>query len=128
MADDEKKCKYCAMMIPKEAKICPHCRKKLTSSWGCMAAIIIFAFIMIWFAAMQTPSTPRTPPVNSDPSTATDAQIYREFEICMNLAKKTVDDDKQVGQAIAAKCMMRLAKYGDKRAQKAFATYFDLKQ
>lgn len=27
MAD--KKCKYCAMMIPKEAKICPHCRKKL---------------------------------------------------------------------------------------------------
>ncbi len=26
---NDKKCKYCAMMIPKEAKICPHCRKKL---------------------------------------------------------------------------------------------------
>ena len=24
----EKKCKFCAMMIPKEASICPHCRKR----------------------------------------------------------------------------------------------------
>jgi len=24
----EKKCKYCAMMIPVKAKICPHCSKK----------------------------------------------------------------------------------------------------
>jgi hypothetical protein len=24
----EKKCKYCSMMIPADAKICPHCRKK----------------------------------------------------------------------------------------------------
>ena len=30
----EKKCKHCAMMIPKEAKICPHCRKKTGSFTG----------------------------------------------------------------------------------------------
>jgi hypothetical protein len=29
----EKKCRYCAMMIPKEAKICPHCRKRQGLSW-----------------------------------------------------------------------------------------------
>jgi hypothetical protein len=28
----EKKCKHCAMMIPKYAKICPHCKKK--QGWG----------------------------------------------------------------------------------------------
>jgi|GEM_PF-4362749 hypothetical protein len=35
----EKKCKYCAMMIPKGAKICPHCRKKL--KWGWLAKIFL---------------------------------------------------------------------------------------
>jgi hypothetical protein len=56
----------------------------------------------------------------------TDAQIYREFEICMNKAKKIVDDNKLEGRAIAANCMMQLKKYGDKRAKKAFNTYFYL--
>jgi hypothetical protein len=28
----EKKCKFCAMMIPKEASICPHCRKRQGTS------------------------------------------------------------------------------------------------
>lgn len=26
--ENEKKCKHCAMMISKEAKVCPHCRKR----------------------------------------------------------------------------------------------------
>ena len=44
---DEKKCKYCAMMIPKEAKICPHCRKKIpTSGITGLVIIIIFVFII----------------------------------------------------------------------------------
>ena len=46
----EKKCKYCAMMIPDEAKICPHCRKP--QGWtrpakSCLAGMIIIAFLMI---------------------------------------------------------------------------------
>ena len=36
---DEQKCKYCAMMIPKDAKICPHCRKQLV--WSLPAKIFI---------------------------------------------------------------------------------------
>jgi len=47
----EKKCKYCAMMIPKEAKICPHCRKR--QGWtlpakiglGIIIIIVIFGII-----------------------------------------------------------------------------------
>lgn len=38
----EKKCKHCAMMIPKEAKICPHCRKR--QGMGLFAKIIIGVF------------------------------------------------------------------------------------
>jgi hypothetical protein len=62
-----------------------------------------------------------------DPATATDAQIYREFEVCMNRSKKIIGDDKMKGRQIAAKCMIDLQKYGDERAKKAFAYYFDLK-
>ena len=43
----EKKCKYCAMMIPKEAKICPHCRKKQKRSGLFLVLVILFFFIMI---------------------------------------------------------------------------------
>jgi len=43
----EKKCKHCAMMIPKEAKICPHCRKR--QGMGLFAKIIIgvFGFLVL---------------------------------------------------------------------------------
>lgn len=38
-----KKCKHCKMDIPKDAKICPHCRKKQKSGilkWGVLILII----------------------------------------------------------------------------------------
>lgn len=41
----EKKCKYCAMMIPKEAKICPHCRK--TQGWTLPAKLVAGFFILM---------------------------------------------------------------------------------
>jgi hypothetical protein len=41
----EKKCKYCAMMIPKDAKICPHCRKTL--GWTLPAKIFAGFFLLI---------------------------------------------------------------------------------
>jgi hypothetical protein len=37
----EKKCKYCAMMIPKEAKVCPHCRKKQGLSRSSKIVILV---------------------------------------------------------------------------------------
>jgi len=43
----EKKCKYCAMMIPKEASICPHCRKKQGTSTGVKILAVIFVLIGI---------------------------------------------------------------------------------
>ena len=43
----EKKCKYCAMMIPEDAKICPYCRKKQNSTFlkfiGGFFLFILFA-------------------------------------------------------------------------------------
>lgn len=123
----EKKCKYCAMMIPKEAKICPYCRKKMPISRAVgLIIIVVFSFIIILSMSSQPHTTPSTPPIGSDPKVATDAQIYREFEICMNDAMKTVDENKLKGQDMATGCFAQLQKYGDNRAKKAFATYYDL--
>jgi hypothetical protein len=43
----EKKCKYCAMMIPEEAKVCPHCRKKQGTSIIVWILAIIFILVGI---------------------------------------------------------------------------------
>lgn len=44
----EKKCKHCAMMIPKEASTCPHCRK--SQGFGCLTTFIaIIGVIIIFF-------------------------------------------------------------------------------
>lgn len=44
---EEKKCRHCAMMIPKEAKVCPHCRKKQGTSIGVWILAIIFILMGI---------------------------------------------------------------------------------
>lgn len=117
------------MMIPKEAKICPYCRKTLGTSTGVKILsvfIVIFLILFIIGLSSQTPSTPRTPPSGSDPKTATDDQIFREYEVCMSDAKKTLADDKLQGQNMIVNCFAQLSKYGDKRKRKAFKTYVDL--
>lgn len=48
----EKQCKYCAMMIPREAKICPHCRKQqavLTTGAKILLVIIVLSVIPFFF-------------------------------------------------------------------------------
>jgi len=44
--EGQKKCNYCAMMIPKDAKICPFCRKKLQVSpiikYGLLILLILW--------------------------------------------------------------------------------------
>jgi hypothetical protein len=122
------KCKECGKEISSDAKTCPQCGKPQPkrSPWGCAIIAVIFLFIMISALSNQTPSTPDTPPAGSDPASATDAQIYREFEICMNSAKKQIGDNKLEARRVAAGCMMQLEKYGKKRAKKAFDLYYDL--
>ena len=43
----EKKCKYCAMMVPRDAKICPHCRKKLRVPQPLWVWIFIIGFVIV---------------------------------------------------------------------------------
>ncbi len=43
----EKKCRHCSMMIPKDAKVCPHCRKKQGTSFaGKFLGIVLILFVI----------------------------------------------------------------------------------
>lgn len=64
--------------------------------------------------------------VDAYTSNITDEQIYREFEVCMNSSQGLIGNDKLEARRIAANCMAKLQKYGDKRARKAFNIYFNL--
>ena len=123
---EEKKCSYCAMMIPKEAKICPHCRKKMPLK---VSTLIITAFVIFGIGTcmvMTTPTPmPRTPPIDSDTASATHEQIYRQYEICMNEANKTLNDDKIKGQNDVVICFAQLQKYGAKETKKTFKEYLE---
>lgn len=50
----EKKCRFCAMIVPKEASFCPFCRKQLKTSFG----VKLFAGLMLtgFVAAALTPA------------------------------------------------------------------------
>ncbi|MBN1473498.1 MAG: hypothetical protein JW914_02680 [Syntrophaceae bacterium] len=67
----EKKCKHCAMMIPKEAKICPHCRKKQGTSIITLFLSAIFILFVIGMCSsfMNTTTTrsPQSVSKNNDP-------------------------------------------------------------
>jgi len=43
----EKKCRHCAMMIPKETKVCPHCRKNTGMSRRVKLFIVLGLLIVI---------------------------------------------------------------------------------
>jgi hypothetical protein len=57
--EDEKKCKYCAMMIPAAAKICPHCRKDqgIPTGIGCLIVAIMTIVIVVIFSMAGTNNT-----------------------------------------------------------------------
>ena len=57
----EKKCSYCKMMIPKDAKICPHCRKTLGWTWPVKIFVgLIFLGAIGFFMGKNSPEAPRT--------------------------------------------------------------------
>ena len=83
----EKKCKHCAMMIPKDAKICPHCRKKLGWTWP--AKIFVGLVILVALGALIGKNNPETPqpPQPQKPIAApieiisvTSEQLYKEYD------------------------------------------------
>jgi hypothetical protein len=63
---DEKKCRYCAMMIPKEAKICPHCRKK--QGWTLPAKIAAGFFILMAIGSIMNAGKNSSLTTSSGPS------------------------------------------------------------
>jgi hypothetical protein len=64
---DEKKCKYCATMIPKDAKICPHCRKKLGWTWP--AKIVLGLFVLGVIGSIVGKNEPTVKNESSRPAT-----------------------------------------------------------
>ena len=59
---EEKKCKYCAMWIPKEAKICPHCRKKQPSTTSGLIILLSIIIGVIWYMSSGTSQKTVTEP------------------------------------------------------------------
>ena len=50
-----KKCPYCAMMIPREARVCPHCRKQqgLSSITKAVLGLIFLLILMGWIGSLS---------------------------------------------------------------------------
>lgn len=78
----EKKCKYCAMIIPKEAKICPHCRKRqgwtLPAKFGLAILILIVILVIIPKLFGPSPSSPKFTDPSSPKFTEEQKKIAKE--------------------------------------------------
>ena len=66
-----KKCKFCKMDIPIDAKVCPHCRKRQKPS-GCLIAVLIFLGLM--FIAALAGGDDEDEPIASLVETVTPSQ------------------------------------------------------
>lgn len=81
----DKKCKYCAMMIPHEAKICPHCRK--VQGWTLPAKIFAGFLLLMAFTAVTNLSK-QYPPSSQAPSpsvTKSVATVSPELKTVKNI-------------------------------------------
>ena len=62
---DEKKCKHCAMSIPKDARICPHCRKKQRGPLTPVLFLIAFLMLVNWLFSGFAPEGKNPPPATT---------------------------------------------------------------
>lgn len=67
-----KKCKHCKMDIPKDAKICPHCRKKQKSGILKWVVLILIIGVVIGAVTGEDKSADSTP--KQTEATASDSQ------------------------------------------------------
>ena len=67
-----KKCKHCKMDIPKDAKICPHCRKKQKS--GILKWVVLILIIGVVIGAVTGEDKSADSPTKQTEATASDSQ------------------------------------------------------
>jgi hypothetical protein len=90
----EKKCKYCAMMIPGKAWICPHCRKNqgpglLVKSLAGLFLLVVFAVFLNSFFLSRREETDRNPETIS--TGAQNQQLeQRAIQIYQRSEKETI--------------------------------------
>ncbi|MDD2319132.1 MAG: hypothetical protein PHO83_03675 [Geobacteraceae bacterium] len=112
MAD--KKCKFCSMMIPSDAKVCPYCRKTLSSSkvvvWLIIIILLLFGYTCsrMNFADYSTPPSStqvdRLKTVTLTPKGQKIKQKHPSWanDICNMVAKKEIRIGMTAGQVRAA--------------------------
>lgn len=117
----EKKCRYCAMMIPKDAKICPHCRKTLGWTWPAKIFVGLIAFGVIGvFIGRNSPEAPQAQKPIAKPIeiiSITSEQLYKEYEAneisadqkYKNRAVKVTGTLRDIGKTIGDKPYMNLS-------------------
>jgi len=101
---DEKTCKHCAMPIPKDAKICPHCRKnqRLNLFPRILLFIVVFAVIiylindyMLWLGSGK--SALRVESGDVKPSTAPTESLttFSAYDLASAYDQNTVAADQR---------------------------------
>ena len=132
-------CHECKKDVSSKAKICPNCgapvKKTSEINMKIIAGFFIFLLLFVFIAILWGNKAPSTVPAGTNSQTtpnikegsqiATDEQIYRELEVCMNYAKKYENDDKLEFQRLSGDCLLGLKKYNKKQAAKAFGEYFN---
>lgn len=88
--DGQKKCKYCAMMISAEAKICPHCRKNqgVSTTNGCLIIFMAMIAIAVIIGMLVSGSD-----INSSPDDLPNLAYYRAQSYVKNILKAPATAD-----------------------------------
>lgn len=106
----EKKCKYCSMMIPVDAKVCPHCRKK--QGIGFIGKLFFVFFVLVILGAFLStfenkPSKSLPQTIQETPLTEAGVKIKNENpswsnEACNTIAKNEIFIGMHKDQVIRA--------------------------
>lgn len=56
---EQKLCKYCKTEIPKDAKICPNCRKKQKKKWPIILIVVILLFALLGSCGEEEENSPK---------------------------------------------------------------------
>lgn len=99
-----KECKYCCVMVPKKAKICPNCKMSLKKRWlrNLLSVIILFAFIAAaaaggYYYFYEYPKT-QTTSVNI---TKEDAEVTEEATATSTVAEEaTIEENTDAVESV----------------------------